>query len=133
MRIDLRSRQPAVIGVCLGLLLVGLLSGCPNQGDLQQPLALAFPPRPTDFAITDPNPPSLDRDFTWSISNPSAVTGYRLYLIDTTGFGQDELIGETTQTSFLATFPLTVTGLKFAVRAISTDNVEGNAATATSP
>jgi hypothetical protein len=133
MRTDFRPvRTIAALCGMLALLVV-LVSGCPKQENFPQPLAVDFPPVPGDFAITDPNPPSLDRDFTWSISDPSKVEGYRIYLLSTTGFGADELIGETNLTTFPATFPVSVTGLKFAVRAISTDNVEGNAAVAKSP
>ncbi len=116
------------------VLLAGVLAvtvGCPSHEDFPQPLDVTYPPKPTSFVIT--NPQNFDYDFNWSISNPSIVKGYRIYLVGGGALGGDELIGETTSPTFLATFPLSVANLTFAVRAISTDNVEGLAAVAVAP
>jgi hypothetical protein len=128
MRFDSRGRSLLTLALLLGTVFVSV--GCPKHENFSRPLGVEYPPRPENFVIT--NPQNYDYDFNWSISDPGAVKGYRVYLLGGE-FGSDELIGETTQPSFLAQFPFSVANLTFAVRAVSNDNVEGLADTATAP
>lgn len=102
-----------------------LMTACPKHENFPQPLDVHVVPKPQSFVITQPDPDVYDYDFTWSIDDPDGiVVGYRIYAVGSAG-GLDELIGETTQTSFLATFPFSVSGVQFAVSAVSSENVEG--------
>jgi hypothetical protein len=103
-----------------------LLTACPKHEDFPQPLNVQPVPAPQNFVITQPDPDVYDYDFTWTIDDPKGVVDrYRIYLAGDQ-FSADELLAETQQTTFLATFPFSVQGLRFAVSAVSTENVEGD-------
>ena len=122
--------RPALIRVAtlaVALLSIGAL-GCPKQEDLPAAPDIVVPPTPTNFVITlvdaQVNPPQYDYDFTWTMSDPSNVDHYRLYLLGG-GFVPDELLFETPNTTFPATFSYSLVGLQFAVSAVSPEGVEG--------
>ena len=118
-------RVPAIAVLLVGLLLA--VAGCPKHENFPQPLNVQSVPTPFDFVITQPDTLLFDYDFTWDINDPNSVVDrYRIYLVGS-GLTADELLGETQQTTFLATFPFSVSGLRFAVSAVSTENVEGTA------
>ncbi len=114
------------------VLLAGVL-GCPKQEDFPAALDLQVPPTPSNFVITRVDTLSLDYDFSWTVSDPTNVDRYRMYLIGGGALGQDELIFETPNTFYPATFTVEIAGLQFAVSAVSTEGVEGYKKYATAP
>jgi hypothetical protein len=130
MRIHPRPVRVAVaLSLLAGLVLTSV--GCPKHENFPPALDLEPVPTPFDFVIT--NPQGTDYDFTWDIDDPDGVVDhYRVYLVGE-GFAADELLGETDVPSFLVSFQISVTGLKFAVSAVSTENVEGAVAVSTAP
>ncbi|MCI0453008.1 MAG: hypothetical protein L0Z51_11580 [Candidatus Latescibacteria bacterium] len=127
----LRSYRPSLTRVAV--LAVAALSlaalGCPKQEDLPAAPEFVAPPTPTDLVVTlldaQLNPPEYDYNFTWTVSDPSQVDHYRIYLLGG-GFVPDELLFETPNTTYDATFGFSLTGLQFAVSAVSPEGIEGN-------
>lgn len=127
-----RSRSVSLCAFGFGASLF-FAAGCATHDDFPKPLDVKPVPTPTSFVITQPTPGQWDYDFTWEIDDPDGVVDrYRIYLVGTQ-FSPDELLGETQVTSFLATFPFSVSGVRFAVAAISDENVEGGRAQRTAP
>ncbi|HEX5132958.1 MAG TPA: hypothetical protein VFX92_10780 [Candidatus Krumholzibacteria bacterium] len=127
------NRVFRTLALLAGILITVLaVSGCPKQEDFPTALDLPAPPTPANFVITQPSPDAFDYDFAWDISDPGSVDRYRIYLLGS-GFTGDELVVETEQTSFQATFPFSVSGARFAVSAVSTESVEGARAVADAP
>lgn len=116
----------------LAILLVGVV-GCPKQEDFPAALDLTVPPTPTNFVITRVDPDLTDYDFSWSVGDPTDVDHYRMYLIGGGQLGQDEVLFETPNTTYPATFGFELTGLQFAVSAVSQQGVEGHRKYATAP
>ncbi len=116
----------------LAILLVGVV-GCPKQEDFPAALDLVVPPTPANFVITRVDPDLNDYDFSWTVADPTNVDHYRMYLIGGGQFGQDELLFETPNTTYPATFGFELTGLQFAVSAVSQQGVEGQRMLATAP
>jgi hypothetical protein len=111
---------------------VAVLTGCPKHEDFPQAINLQVPPTPSNFVITQPDTMLFDYDFNWSVDDPTHVEFYRVYLSGQ-GVGPDELLTETNLTAFLATFPFSASGVRFAVSAVSEDHVEGAKAHAVAP
>lgn len=116
------------------VLMVSLLGvvGCPKQEDFPAALDLVVPPTPTNFVITRVDPQDFDYDFTWEVNDPTDVDRYRVYLLGT-GLIPDELLFETTNPFYYGTFTFSLTGLQFAVAAVSTQGVEGERAVEEAP
>jgi hypothetical protein len=132
MRIQARFVRVTALASLLGATSL-VLAGCPKHEDFPQPLNVATVPTPNNFVITQPDTNVFDYDFTWEIDDPAGVVDhYRLYLVGSVA-GADELLGETTNTSFLTSFPFSISGLRFGVSAVSTQNVEGGLAAKTVP
>ena len=116
-----------VATLAVALLSLGAL-GCPKQEDLPTAPDFVVPPTPTNFVITlvdaQVNPPEYSYDFSWTVSDPSQVDHYRLYLLGG-GFVPDELLFETPNTTYPAVFSYSLAGLQFAVSAVSPDGIEG--------
>lgn len=121
-----------VLVLSLAVSLLGVV-GCPKQESFPAALDVVAPPTPTNFVITRVDPQDFDYDFSWSVSDPGAVDHYRVYLIGGGALGGDELLFETPNTFYPATFTFSLTGLQFAVSAVSPENVEGNRRVATAP
>jgi hypothetical protein len=123
--------RAALAGV---LVLSAALLGCPKHEEFPTQLTLVVPPTPTSFVITyvGPNPQGgYDYDLSWAVNDPTTVDRYRVYLLDVGA--TPDLVAETTNTVLPATLPFLITGLRMAVAAVSTGNVEGQSRTATAP
>lgn len=120
----------------LALLVTGVVfvvSGCPRHEDFPQPLDTQPVPTPFDFVITQPDSLAYDYDFAWDIDDPQGVVDrYHIYLVGTGG-APDEFLAQTQQTTFLATFPFSVGGYRFAVAAVSTEHIEGTRVSRVAP
>ncbi|HEU4364027.1 MAG TPA: hypothetical protein VFT13_01045 [Candidatus Krumholzibacteria bacterium] len=124
-------RVPAVAVLLVGLLLA--VAGCPKHENFPQPLNVQSVPTPDSLVITRPDPQGTDYDFAWYVTDPEAVVDHvRIYLLGE-GFVPDELIAETSDNPFKASFATAATGLRFAVSAVSTENVEGARRVAVAP
>lgn len=126
MRFHLSTRQIHVpAALALAILALGML-GCPKQEDFPAALDVVAPPTPSNFVITRVDPQGgFDYDFAWTISDPSEVDFYRVYLVGGGPLGADELIFETPDTTYLTTFTFSLDGLQFAVSAVSDGGIEG--------
>jgi len=122
-----RSRGiPVFAFVLFAVSMTALITGCPKHENFPQPLAVKAVPTPQNFVISQPDTLVFDYDFTWTIDDPQGlVDRYRIYLLGN-AFTPDELVAETRQTTFLATFPFSISGARFAVAAVSTESVEGD-------
>ena len=124
---------PVYAFVLLVVSLTPLMTGCPKHENFPQPLAVKAVPTPQNFVISQPDTLVFEYDFTWTIDDPQGVVDrYRIYLLGNT-FTPDELVAETPQTTFLATFPFSIKGARFAVTAVSTESVEGDPARSQAP
>lgn len=132
MRFSRSTVRVPMIALSLAVLLLGVV-GCPKQEDFPAALDVEVPPTPTNFVITRVDPTEFDYDFSWSISDPAAVDHYRVYLVGGGALGGDELLFETPNTFYPATFTFSLTGLQFAVSAVSPGSVEGNRRVAVAP
>jgi len=107
--------------------LSALVLGCPKHEDFPAALDLVVPPTPDSFVITYDGPNvngGFDYTLQWAISDPATVDRYRVYLIGASV--EPEMVAETDNTQLPATFPFRITGLRLAVSAVSTGNVEGD-------
>jgi hypothetical protein len=124
MRVPCRT-LPTSVAMLLLAAVLPLFTACPKHENFPQPLDVQPVPTPQNFVITQPDPDVYDYDFTWTVDDPNGVVDrYRIYLAGDE-FTADEFLAETQQTTFLATFPFSVEGLRFAVTAVSTENIEG--------
>jgi hypothetical protein len=122
-----------VLAVASGTLLL-VLGGCPKHEDFPTQLSLVEAPAPSDFVITALGVNSsgtFDYDLNWTITDPTHVDRYRLYLV---GAGLvPELVAEPTGNSFPITLPFNAEGLQFGLSTVSTGSVETGMAVATIP
>ncbi len=134
MRVPLTTRRiPTLAAALLFAAVLPVLVACPKHEDFPQPLDVQPVPVPQNFVITQPDPLVNDYDFQWTIDDPSGVVDrYRIYLVGGE-FSADELLSETDQTTLLTSFPFSIQGLRFAVSAVSTENVEGSQARKIAP
>lgn len=106
-----------------------VLGGCPKHENFPTQIVLVEAPAPTGFAIAAQG---IDTDgnylyhLTWTISDPSKVDRYRLYLV---GPFTPELLHDTSadETSALAIdikLPQSAAGLQFGLSTVSTGSVE---------
>lgn len=124
---------PVYAFVLLVVLMTPLMTGCPKHENFPQPLAVKAVPTPQDFVISQPDTLAFDYDFNWTIDDPEGIVDrYRIYLLGNT-FTPDELVAETPKTTFLATFPFSISGARFAVAAVSNEGVEGGLARTQAP
>jgi hypothetical protein len=107
----------------IAMLLV--LGGCPKHENFPTQLSLVEAPAPTDFVITSRGlntSGTYDYDLSWSVSDPTNVDRYRLYLV---GAGlAPELVQETTANFLPISLPFNAEGLQFGLSTVSTGSVE---------
>lgn len=101
-----------------------VLGGCPRHENFPTQIALIEAPAPSDFVITAQpfTNGTYDYDLTWTISDPTHVDRYRLYLVGT-GLAP-ELLTETTGNSLPISLPFNAEGLQFGLSTVSTGSVE---------
>jgi hypothetical protein len=107
----------------LTIALVLLLAACSSDLTLPPKIDGTVPPRPENVLVTTTD--NITFQISWSISDPTVVSFYRIYW--TLG-GPPTLQDTTTTLSAQLTFPLIVEGVAIGVTAVSTDNIEGQAA-----
>jgi hypothetical protein len=107
------------------LALLFVLGGCPRHENFPTQLSLVEAPAPTDFVISSLGINSggtYDYDLSWTVSDPTNVDRYRLYLV---GAGlAPELVQETTLNSLPISLPFNAEGLQFGLSTVSTGSVE---------
>lgn len=113
------------------LLAISLLAvvGCPKQEDFPAALDLDVPPTATSFDITNQG---TVYTFAWTLSDPTEVDHYLIYLLGGE-FAADEVIVETTDNPWIYDPGISLTGLQFAVSAVSAQGVEGERRVQTAP
>ena len=111
-----------------------LLAGCPKHENFPTQLALVEAPAPDTFVITAQgvNPSGgFDYDLSWTISDPTNVDHYRLYLV---GAGLvPELVEEPTGNFLPVSLPFNAQGLQFGLSTVSTGSVESTMKVSTIP
>jgi len=110
-----------------------VLGGCPKHENFPTQLDLVEAPAPTDFVITalPYTDGTYDYDLTWTVSDPTNVEGFRLYLV---GAGlTPELVAEPTGNSLPVSLPFNAQGLQFGLSTVSTGSVESSMTTAIIP
>jgi len=132
MRRRFMIKQIATV-LALGALLVVL--GCPKHEDFPTQLSLVQAPAPTDFVINALpfTSGTYDYDLTWTVSDPTHVDRFRLYLLGT-GL-QPELLFEPPGNKYAFSFslPFNAAGLQFGLSTVSTGAVESSATVAIVP
>jgi len=102
-----------------------VLGGCPKHENFPTQLSLVEAPAPTDFVITSNGINSsgtFDYDLSWTVSDPTHVDRYRLYLV---GAGvAPELVQETSANFLPISLPFNAEGLQFGLSTVSTGSVE---------
>lgn len=105
--------------------LLFVLGGCPKHENFPTQLSLVEAPAPTDFVITSNGINSggtFDYDLSWTVSDPTNVDRYRLYLVG--GGVAPELVQETTANFLPISLPFNAEGLQFGLSTVSTGSVE---------
>jgi hypothetical protein len=111
-----------------------VLGGCPKHENFPTQLSLVEAPAPTDFVITSlglSSSGSYDYDLSWTVSDPTHVDHYRLYLLGVSP--TPELLDETPLNSLPISLPANASGLQFGVSTVSTGFVESALTSATVP
>jgi hypothetical protein len=102
------------------------LAGCPKHENFPTQLDLTVAPAPSDFVINALPFASgtYDYDLTWTVSDPTNVDHYRLYLLGT-GLAP-ELVAEPTGNALPVSLPFNGEGLLFGLSTVSTGSVESS-------
>ena len=104
------------------VLLIVVVSACARHEDLPAPLSLVTPPKP-DLIVSTVD--SLTFNLTWSISDVSVVSYYRIYtMIPLLGTTVDETADETIMNATVGPLGVVVPGLEFGVSSVTFQNVE---------
>jgi hypothetical protein len=121
-RIILKS---SLVAAAMSMLFI--LGGCPKHENFPTQIKAVEAPAPTNFVITSLGlnaSGTYDYDLSWTVSDPSHVDRYRLYLV---GNGLvPELVQETSANSLPITLPFNAQGLQFGLSTVSTDLVESS-------
>ena len=107
----------------LTIVLVLLLAACSSDLTLPPKIDGTVPPTPGNLQVTTTD--NVTFDVSWTISDPTVVSFYRVYW--TVG-GPPTLQDTTSTLAVQLTFPVVVEGVAIGVTAVSTDNIEGQAA-----
>jgi hypothetical protein len=112
------------------LLLVGamFLASCARHDDLPPTLAFVEAPAPSSPVATTSD--QIVYDLSWSISEPSAVAYYNIYMFIPF---LPALVDSTTLTSVQVDFQTLVPQVDFGVTAVSVDNIESRIVFASQP
>jgi hypothetical protein len=120
---SLRPRHAMVI---LAAALTVILAGCPKHENFPTALDVVKAPKPQNFVITslgrDTDTGWYDYDLSWSVSDPTHVDHYRLYLVG--GTAAPELVEETPANTLPVALPFDAAGLLFGLSTVSTGFVE---------
>jgi hypothetical protein len=122
-----------VVLTVAALAILASVGGCKKHENFPTQLDVVEAPAPTDFTITALpfTNGTYDYDLTWSISDPTNVDRYRLYLI---GAGLvPELLAEPTGNAYSFSLPFNASGLQFGLSTVSTGSVESNMTVAIVP
>lgn len=118
-------RLPSILAVVLLTAGAVFLTACPKHENFPTALDLQPVPTPDSLIVVRVDPQGTDYDFTWYVTDPDGVVDrVRIYLMGE-GVVPDQLIAETTDNPFQATFTSAATGIRFAVSVISIEGVEG--------
>jgi hypothetical protein len=121
-RIILKS---TILAAAMSMLFI--LGGCPKHENFPTQIEAVEAPAPTNFVITSlglNSSGTFDYDLSWTVSDPTHVDRYRLYLV---GSGLvPELAQETSANSLPITLPFNAQGLQFGLSTVSTDLVESS-------
>ncbi|MCK4774521.1 MAG: fibronectin type III domain-containing protein [Candidatus Krumholzibacteria bacterium] len=107
----------------LTIALVLLLAACTSDLTLPPEIDGTVPPIPGNLLVTTSDHTTFD--VSWTISDPTVIRHYRIYW--TLG-GPPTLQDTPTTLSAQLIFPVPVEGVAIGVTAVSTDNIEGQAA-----
>jgi len=107
-----------------------VLLGCENREDFPPLLPITPPPTPTNFEVTSPGP--LQYDLKWSINDPDGIVK-EFWIYAYSQISLPDVVGTTTDTTYLVETSFELPGLTFGVSAVSTQNVESDLATALAP
>lgn len=117
--------KSTVLAAAVSMLFI--LGGCPKHENFPTQIKAVEAPAPTNFVITSlgiNSSGTYDYDLNWTVSDPSHVDRYRLYLV---GNGiVPELVQETTANSLPITLPFNAEGLQFGLSTVSTDLIESS-------
>ena len=113
------------------IMLVGLLVflGCTQHDDFPPLLDINAPPTPSNVGITTPQGGTYQ--LTWTVSQPSLVKVFNIYLSDP--FFGAQVLAATTQTNFTWQPGVDATGLQLGVSTVSDENVESEVVFRTVP
>lgn len=104
-----------------------ILGGCPKHENFPTQISAVEAPAPTNFVITAlgiNTTGTYDYDLSWTVSDPTNVDRYRLYLV---GSGLvPELVQETSANSLPITLPFNAEGLQFGLSTVSTGFIESS-------
>jgi len=125
MRAPRIIQKSIVLATAVSMLFI--LGGCPKHENFPTQIQAIEAPAPTNFVITSlgiNSSGTYDYDLNWTVSDPSKVDRYRLYLV---GNGiVPELVQETTANSLPITLPFNAEGLQFGLSTVSTDLIESS-------
>jgi hypothetical protein len=126
------TRTTMLLIACGAMVLV--LAGCPKHENFPTQVTLVTAPAPDTFVITALGVNAtggFDYDLSWTVSDPTNVDRYRLYLV---GAGlEPELVDEPTGTFLPVSLPFNAQGLQFGISTVSTGSVESALKIATIP
>jgi len=120
-RIVIRS-----VALLTGLVSLLVVSGCPKHENFPTEIELVTAPAPSNFVISAlgdiDSDGDYDYDLSWSISDPTYLSRFRLYLVG--GGLAPELAAEPTSTTLAISLPFDAAGLQFGLSTVSTGLVE---------